>query len=324
MKDLKFGGAPNQAQQSRNEPEIHRSRQARSFERRQVPEEIRMCLKWSKLINTFLPFPFCPFSSAAHTFSPELAAKGKDPKLKCITEVARKVWNELDEGPPQTEIERSLKVESCKIEMPHLMSMHNWMWNVGHCRCWGSLKRLLYHLPFLGIWQIIPSNSILSSLSSFPDCPRINHLHQKLAKGPWQEGLPPSVVKTTRANIGSIGNIPIFEIARTLMNATKDLNLRDSAVRRLSKTTWNKYKKLKTIENVTWKKHENTYENRIWAGRYFWRSNQPNQSDESQPKKGDFAAKLLEVVPDPSRREPAPAVFLQILLPHFPTNAPGS
>lgn len=53
--------------------------------------------------------------------------------------------------------------------------------------------------------------------------------------------------KTTRADKGNIGNIPIFEIAKTLMNATKDLNLRDSAVRRLSKTTWNKYKKLKTI-----------------------------------------------------------------------------
>lgn len=180
---------PTEPKRARN----HRSRHARSFERRQLPEEIRMCLKWSKLINTFLPFAFCTFSffSAAHTFSPELAAKGKDPKLKCITEVARKVWNELDEGPPQTEIKRSLKVESCKIEMPHLMSMHNWMWNVGHCRCWGSLKRLLYHLPFLGIWQIIPSNTILSSLSSFPDCPRINHLHQNLPRDHGRRGFHP-------------------------------------------------------------------------------------------------------------------------------------
>lgn len=87
-------------------------------------------------------------------------------------------------------------------------------------------------------------------------------------------------------------------------------------------------KKQETYENM-----KNAYENRIWAGKPFWGRNQPNQpnqsnqsdesdeSDESQPKKGDFAAKLLEV-PDPSRQEPAPAVFLQqrcrsFFLPHF-------
>ena len=160
MKDLKFGGAPNQAQQSRNEPEITEVAMLEVLKGDKFSKKSE-CVwndqSWS--IHVYL-LPFTLFCSAAHTFSPELAAKGKDPKLKCITEVARKVWNELDEGPPQTEIERSLKVESCKIEMPHLMSMHNWMWNVGHCRCWGSLKRLLYHLPFLGIWRIIPSNSI--------------------------------------------------------------------------------------------------------------------------------------------------------------------
>lgn len=74
---------------------------------------------------------------------------------------------------------------------------------------------------------------------------------------------------------------------------------------------------MKTLHEKKQETYENAYENRIWAGKPFWGSNQPNQSnqsDESQPKKGDFAAKLLEVVPDPSRQEPAPAVFLQIVL----------
>ena len=312
MKDLKFGGAPNQAQQSRNEPEITEVAMLEVLKGDKFSKKSE-CVwndqSWS--IHVYL-LPFTLFCSAAHTFSPELAAKGKDPKLKCITEVARKVWNELDEGPPQTEIERSLKVESCKIEMPHLMSMHNWMWNVGHCRCWGSLKRLLYHLSFLGIWQIIPSNSILSSLSSFPDCPRINHLQQNMPRDHGRRGFHPQWWKQPKLTREASETSSFLKSPKHWWTPPR---IWTSAVRRLSKTTWNKYKKLKTIWKRYMKKNKkhmkNAYENRIWAGKPFWGSNQPNQSDESQPKKGDFAAKLLEVVPDPSRQEPAPAVFLQ-------------
>ena len=78
----------------------------------------------------------------------------------------------------------------------------------------------------------------------------------------------PSSGKTTQADKGNIGKIPIFEVsARTLMNATKDLNLRDSAVRRLSKTTWKTYENLKKLKTKYMKReceiHENFFEKAI-------------------------------------------------------------
>lgn len=306
------------------EPGPTEPKRAINHRNRQVPRNPNVfeMIKVDQYISTFCLSPF--FFRSSHSLS-WISCKGKGPQAK-MHHWGGKEGLKWTGWRTFAKIQRSLKVESCKIEMPHLMPMHNWMWNIGHCRCWGSLKGLLHHLPFLGIWQIVPFSSIRSSFHPF--LPTYQPLAPKHAKGPWQEGLPPSVDSQCWQNLAhwwkqpellsEASDIPMFEIsAKTLMNATKDLNLRDSAVRRLSKMTWKKSTKTENnrSQKTIYKKSQETYENRIWGS---------GKLQPSQPKKATDLRQVAGGCPrSKSPRTRTCSLFLQIVLPNFPTNFPG-
>ena len=132
------------------------------------------------------------------------------------------------------------------------------------------------------------------------------------------------MVKTTRADIGSIGNIPIFEIAKTLMNSTKDLNLSGS------KAEQNDMEQIQKTENnmkTLHEKKQETYEKRKRKQnlstkiclREATNPTNPTNPTNLNPKKATLPPSCWRLSQIQVAKNPHLQSFCSNGLPHFPT-----